>query len=258
MNGASGFVRTSKGIRPASQVIRVRGGARVSRPFSAGTYQAQVLGNLARLAQAADTASGGWVSWADWRNTAADPIVSFVARWTVPPAPLQSNDQTVYLFNALQDAAGNHILQPVLQWGPSPALGSGSQWGAASFWLGGATDPLFCSEFVPLQPGTAVTGRMEVSLQDNGLFSCSCSFDGLPGTELTAENLPPLVDACMTLEAYGIGGGAPYPPTPATDFDSIDVRVGASPAGMSWALYGGASVSSAGVVEVVYPIPPGS
>jgi hypothetical protein len=248
------FVRTSKGLRLASQVVELRGGSSVSRPQKGAAGHAESTQNAAEQAQAAATTSGGWISWGSWESAAADPIVSFVASWTVPPVPLQGTGQLIYLFNALQDAAGAHILQPVLQWGSSPALNSGAYWGLASFWVGGKDDPMFCSEFVRVSPGATVTGRMEVSLQPNGLYSCSCSFDGFPGTQLTAQNLPALVNATVTLEAYDVGPQAPYPAVSGTKFTGIDVELDFGPPVLDWAENGGATVSSDGAVEVLYPV----
>jgi hypothetical protein len=248
------YVRTSMGIRLASQVVAVRGGSRVSRPRNGGRVHAEAAQNSPEQTQVAVASSGGWISWGSWESAAADPIVSFVASWTVPPAPSQGNGQLVYLFNALQDGAGAHILQPVLQWGLSPALNSGPYWGLASFWVGGTNDPTFCSEFVPVSPGATVTGRMEVSVQQNGLYSCSCRFDGFPGTQLTAENLPALVGASVTLEAYDIGPDAPYPAISGTNFSGIAVELDSGPPVLDWAKSGGATVLPDGAVEVVYPV----
>jgi len=254
MIGIPKYVRTSKGIRLASQVVAVQGGSRVSRPQEGALVHAEAAQNALEQLQAAAASSGGWISWGSWESAAADPIVSFVASWTVPPAPLQGAGQLVYLFNALQDAAGAHILQPVLQWGSSPALNSGPYWGLASFWVGGKDDPMYCTEFIRVSPGVTVTGRMEVSLQQNGLYSCSCSFDGFPGTQLTAQNLTALVNACVTLEAYDIGPGAPYPAIGGTDFTGIAVQLDSGPPALDWVPSGGATISSDGTVEVVYPV----
>jgi hypothetical protein len=113
---------------------------------------------------------------------------------------------------------------------------------------------MFCSEFVPISPGATVTGRMEVSLQQNGLFSCSCSFDGFSGTQLTAENLPALVAASVTLEAYDIKPDAPYPAISGTNFTGIAVELDSGPPVLDWGKSGGATVSPDGTVEVVYPV----
>jgi hypothetical protein len=92
-----------------------------------------------------------------------------------------------------------------------------------------------------------------VSLQPNGLFSCSCSFDGFSGTQLIAENLPALVAASLTLEAYDIRLDAPYPAISGTDFTGIAVELDSGPPVLDWTKSGGATVSADGTVEVVYP-----
>lgn len=249
------FVPTSKGPRLRSQVVEVGGGARVRRPEQPLESALRTRGVTAQVGAAPETAApaGGWVSWGDWQNTAAAPISAFVATWVVPPAPAADSGQTIYLFNGLQDAGGQHILQPVLQWGPSPASGSGPQWGLASFWVGGPSDPLFCTQWIAVAPGTSVTGRMQVAAQADGLFSCTCAFDGFPGSQLTAENLPALTDACVVLEAYNTGPAAPFPPLGTTDFSAIDIELGAAPAAVAWTGFGGAAVVSPADVRVVYP-----
>ena len=59
----------------------------------------------------------GWITYAAWTYTGAQPISSFSTTWVVPPAPAAADSQLVYLFNGLQDSPVTHILQPVLQWG---------------------------------------------------------------------------------------------------------------------------------------------
>ena len=242
------YLLTSKGPRQRSQIFSVAGGSRVRR--------SDVASQMATLESTleAQAVSGGWQSWADWRNTDQTPVSTFAAAWRVPPAPTVANGQLIYLFNALQDAQGQHILQPVLQWGFSPARGSGYAWGLASFWVGQATDPMFCTEWVGVAPETLVTGRMTVAPQENGPFSCTCEFDGYPGTQLTAQSLPALVDCTLTLEAYNTGPNAPYPQIVGTDFTSVGITTGTTAPALQWTLYGSAAVKADGVVEVTYPV----
>lgn len=241
------YVLTSKGPRDPSQVFSVAGGSRVRR--------SDVASQMTTLESTLDAqaAPGGWQSWTDWRNAGQTPVSTFVATWRVPPAPTVANGQLIYLFNGLQDAQGAHILQPVLQWGFSPARGSGYAWGLASFWVGGKTDPMFCTEWVPVAPGTPVTGRMTVAPEGGGLFSCTCEFDGYPGTLLTAESLPALVDCTLTLEAYNAGRNAPYPQIAGTDFTAVGIATGATTPAVRWTRYGAATVNADGSVEVIYP-----
>jgi hypothetical protein len=253
---------TSRGKRKASQIRRVPGGSKVRR---AGTgWEMLKLGmqswtSIPGVPLAADEAAagGGWQSWCTWNNGTPQPIASFEARWTVPVAPVTANGQTIYLFNGLLDAGGTHILQPVLQWGRSPAVGSTNAWGLSSFWVGGQNEMMFTTDWVAVAPGDVVTGRMTVNPQDNGLVSCTTEFDGHPATQLTAENLPPLVECVLTLEAYATGAGAPYPAVPFTEFDGVVVAPDAAAAAVKWVPNGGAIIKADGgeraIVDVIYP-----
>ena len=260
----SEVVFTSKGPRRLANVRQLTGGSRVRRIGRAWEARGRsdvnwrsISAPIAPAEHAEQAPAGGWISWADWQTVSATPVASFSAAWTVPPPPTTAGGQLIYLFNGLQDAAGQHILQPVLQWGTSPAAGSGDHWGLASFWVGSENDPMFCSPWVAVQPGTAVTGRMNVVAQANGLFSCTCAFDGFPATELTAENLPELVDCVLTLEAYGIAADAPYPSVAYTDFVQVAVTTRDATPAVQWQASGGALVQADGGVDgsvrVVYP-----
>jgi hypothetical protein len=257
------YVLTSKGPRHRSQVHQLKGGSHIR--FSDSTWRVrsrdtdfrQLITSPVSPTDSDQQAEGGWKSWADWRNTTGRPITTFTASWKVPPAPTKASGQLIYLFNGLQDAACNHIVQPVLQWGMSPAQGSGNFWGLASFWVGQMTEPMFCSEWVAVPPGTAVRGRMTLAAQNNGLFNCTCRFDGYPGTELTAGNLPELTDCVLTLEAYNTGPDAPYPNGANTGFSPVMLTTVAGIPTVNWTVYGAAVVKTdggnGGNVEVVYP-----
>jgi hypothetical protein len=56
------------------------------------------------------------------------------AFWRVPPAPQQFSNQIVYLFPGIEPASGFSIIQPVLQWGVTPA-GGGNFWGMAAWYV---------------------------------------------------------------------------------------------------------------------------
>lgn len=253
---------TSKGPRNALQIRQVEGGTRVRQTnlgWEARTLGAEVWTSLDHKppTEAVTAASGGWQSWSSWTNRTAQSLAAFEAKWTVPVAPATANGQTIYLFNGLQDANGTHIVQPVLQWGRSPAKGSTNAWGLASFWVGRANDLMFTTHWVAVEPGTIVTGRMTLDAQDNGLVSCTSEFDNYPATQLTAENLPPLVDCVLTLEAYSTGPHAPYPDVPITEFSAVTIAPAAVAAKVAWSVNGRAAIKKDGgsdaCIDVAYP-----
>jgi hypothetical protein len=267
MNTSDDLYFTSKGPRHRSQILQVSGGTHVRRKgagWQARGKDARTWRKLPIVAppEAQADAQSGWSSWVDWESPMG-PVHWFAATWTVPPPPAKSNGQTIYLFTGLQDAKRNHILQPVLQWGPAPAKGGGPGWSIASYWVGQERDPLFCSEACPVAAGTIVTGRMMIAPtlddegHDTGLFSCTCLFDNYPGTRLTAENLPPLVDCVITLESYRVASSAPYPLAPSCDFNTIRLELFDATPVVAWRPVGDAQVivdgANLGEVELVYP-----
>jgi hypothetical protein len=83
----------------------------------------------------------GWIAYTYWNNGTGKSITSFKTRWVVPPAPVSNDGQLIYLFNGIQNYGYNYgILQPVLQWGASPA-GGGSYWAVASWYVTSLVQP---------------------------------------------------------------------------------------------------------------------
>jgi hypothetical protein len=67
-----------------------------------------------------------------------------------------------------------------------------------------------------------------------GLFDYGCEFVGIDGTKLIAGNLPQLVSATETLEAYQLKSDSDYPNTSGTTFTSISLRSGGNPIYAQW------------------------
>jgi len=177
--------------------------------------------------------SGGWVTWASWRNATGSAISSFSTSWVVPAPPAAPAGQLVYLFNGLQNATGSEILQPVLQWGSSGA-GGGPFWSIAS-WHVDSQGHAYCTPSTPVNPGDLLTGMMTMTGAFNdGTHNYRCEFVGVAGTALMALGTPELTDAEETLEAYGVTAQAEYPGGPSTAMSQIDLQVGGNAAQPAW------------------------
>jgi hypothetical protein len=209
----------------------------------------------------AASAAGGWVSYATWTNDAGTPITLFETSWVVPPEPEKQSGQQIYLFNGLQNAAKDHILQPVLQWGiRSGVEGSGAFWTVSS-WSAPPADgsPIrVTNPGVRVQSGDPLTGLITAVPRSDGLVEYSCEFVGIPGTRLTVE-LRELTNCVEVLEAYGIEDQAEYPATQRTTFSGIRVRVKSGVPDLVWSV-GGAfppdvldNSPTGGEVDIVYP-----
>lgn len=236
---SQGYVRTPGGFRHRSFLHQLKPGQAVRKRNGTLHLQDLVAKSLtavpAAVVPAQDLAGsgGGWVAWATWVNTSGTAISSFATTWAVPPAPSSQSDQLIYLFNGLEDQAGDNILQPVLQWGLSGA-GGGNTWGAAS-WYVDSSHHAFCTEVVPVNVGDKLTGVMTLQIQADASLNYACEFQGIPGTKLIAQGLSELVQACQTLEVYGLTRSTDYPNAPMTAMTNINLQTVGNPAPLNWA-----------------------
>jgi hypothetical protein len=237
---SNGFVSTPGGFRRRSDVHLVQPGEsvikRAGASFVMNLATGQLTGSSAVGIAARNPAdqSGGWVTWASWRNATGTAISSFATSWVVPAAPVAPANQLVYLFNGLQNAGGSEILQPVLQWGSSGA-GGGPFWSIAS-WHVDSQGHAYCTTTTPVNPGDHQTGVMTLTGSFNdGTHNYRCEFAGLAGTALMALGTPDLTDAEETMEAYGVTAQTEYPGGPSTAMSQIDLQVGGNAAPVAWA-----------------------
>jgi hypothetical protein len=229
-----GYVRTPGGFRHRSFVHLLKPGETISkregtlRISNAATKSLLDLPAPTVPAQVFAGAGGGWVTWATWVNTTGAAISLFETAWVVPPAPTSDSSQLIYLFNALEDQAGDDILQPVLQWGVSGA-GGGNYWGVAS-WYVDSSNHAFCTPVVPVNVGDKLVGVLSL----DGLTNYKCEFQGISGTDLIAQGLSQLVQATETLEVYGLTKFTDYPNAPMTRMTDINVELASNLAPLNW------------------------
>ena len=265
MTPNSQFALTPIGLRHKALVNSVAGGTRVVRKdglWERQTQEGHLLARVHRVDLAAfvapQAAETEWLSRADWEIVAGDVIESFDTTWQVPPPPTSQDEQTLFLFNSLMPADSAHILQPVLQWGPSASPGGGKHWCIASWWVGGPNDPLFITELIPVNPGDVLMGRMALAFADEGLYEYSCEFVGVPATRLVAGNLPALTICSEVLEVGQVQWANDYPPIRATSMTRINIAT-QNNARVTWTS-GGRSPPTIvldsganGQVDIIYP-----
>jgi hypothetical protein len=236
----NGFVSTPGGFRqrsyvhlvgPRESVIKQAGASFV---MNLATGQLMGSSGIGVAARSPADQTGGWVTWASWRNGTGTAISVFATTWIVPATPATPASQLVYFFNGLQNVGGTEILQPVLQWGSSGA-GGGAFWSVAS-WHVDSQGHAYSTPATPVNPGDALTGLMTMTGAFNdGTYNYRCEFVGVPGTALMALSMPELTEAEETMEAYGVTASTEYPGGPSTAMSQIDVQVGGNPAPLAWA-----------------------
>jgi hypothetical protein len=145
----------------------------------------------------------GYVTDSYWNNNTGMPITYFNTNWTVPSPPDSSSNQLIYLFNGLVTFNPSVILQPVLQWGVSPA-GGGNYWSIANWYVWGSTGAqCFHGSLVKVNPGSILQGVMVLTSQTNDTtFNYISSFNGYPDTKLQVNNIHQLNWTYEALEVY--------------------------------------------------------
>jgi len=241
LESREGLVRTPQGLRNPADVHLVPQGGEVRHVddeihlvSANGTVLHVALNDGSKVRQPAATkrfsASNGWIGYAYWTNSGSSPINSFKTTWAVPPVPATNNGQTIFLFNSIEPASGNAILQPVLQFGPS-AAGGGSYWAVASWYLVGSQT--YYTSPVRTSAGATLDGIITLSSSSGSKYNYVTSFTNIASTSLTATGSAQLVWATETLESYGVTSASGYP-TGSTLFYDIDLTTSAGTPSVSW------------------------
>ena len=223
-------VLTPGGYRHRSLTHFVPKGHRV------GKYQGQLgqvhvqSGELALYAQPPANVpipalGSGWITFTLWPNRSGIPISRFVTQWTVPPPPATENGQTIFLFNSIEDAVRDDIVQPVLQWGVSE-VGGGNFWAIANWYVASSGHASFTA-LEQVSPGEVLTGLITLVSQEADGFNYVSSFVNRPDLDLAVGPISELVWATETLEAYQIGQCSDYPNVPQTAMGSIEIATAA-------------------------------
>lgn len=190
-----------------------------------------------------DNSGPGWIAAARHNFNAGEVLSSISTNWQVPPAPTNPNGgEVVFLFNGFQNnvtssvpsLSGTHIFQPVLQWGSGSAAGGGSYWAVASWYAGNQTQPAQFTNLTQVNVGDILTGVITLTKQQNGKYTYSCEFVGLPDSKLSVTLDKPPFQVVETLECYGTDSRDSYPAAQCTSMYHIAVQVGGSAITPNW------------------------
>jgi hypothetical protein len=220
-------VLTPKGYRPASGLVAIPQGGKI---VHAGD-NLQVLdadGTVVHTAAKTPTPASaavapeetGWVAYASWLNSGA-PIGSFKTSWTVPPVPATNHGQTLFLFNSIEPATFDAIMQPVLQYGGS-AAGGGAYWAVASWYLYGSNT--FFTTPVEVSAGQVLNGEVQLVGTSGSAYNYNSAFTNIGGSSLTVDGGEELAWATLTLETYATTSSSDYP-TGSTVFSAVNLEL---------------------------------
>ena len=133
----------------------------------------------------------------------------FRTNWTVPAEPTSDSGQLIYYFNGIQNSDRNSILQPVLQWGISPA-GGGAYWSVASWYISPTGHAVF-SSLIRVNVGDILIGAMTQTATGGGLSTTHRSLSELKGPRCRLKMPTSSSGAMKTMEAYNVSQCSDYP-----------------------------------------------
>src|SRR5580704_7470153 len=180
----------------------------------------------------------GWIAYAYWSNpSSSKPITSFTTNWVVPSVPSRQGNQTIFLFNGMQDGttSTSYIVQPVLQWGPS-AAGGGKYWSITNWYV--SSSQAFFGTLVNVSAVASLQGVMKETAHSGSNYSYNSSFTGYSSASaLQVNNVPEAFWAAETLESYGVTNtNTQYPPNVAVAMKSIQISQGSANASIKWTI----------------------
>lgn len=174
-----------------------------------------------------------WRAWAQYSASSSKAVTSLTSTWNVPVAPISAGGQLLYYWNGVEPGDESAVLQPVLQWGSSPA-GGGDYWAFAS-WYVSSVHGSFNSKLVNASIGHFIRGKCEnlgsskwritgTDLQTGA----NSSFEYTPQDGVYAE-------AYHVLEAYSVTDCRnQYPSVGNITFSQIQVEVNGNPVVPTW------------------------
>jgi len=166
----------------------------------------------------------GWAAYTYWQNPdKSKPIVYYTTSWTVPALPKTQGNQTLFIFNGMQDGVTqtSYIVQPVLQWGGS-AAGGGKYWAVTNWYV--SASQAFFGKLQTVAVGTKLTGVMTETGFTGKNFNYTSAFTGYPDSvNLKVSNVPQANWAAETLEVYGVSAAGQYPAQTSMAFSAIQM-----------------------------------
>jgi hypothetical protein len=202
----------------------------------------EVFGNINNNKVSTDSIKykDGWNTYAVYESSQFGKHPTyFSAKWIVPSPP-KGSDQLLYLFNAFMGIDffenGNHfdhIIQPVLQWGLSPA-GGGKYWAICNWYVN--DKEYFHDSLIVVKSGTLLEGVLKQTSTSNNRFSYNSSFSGYP-IGLQIDSLPQVSLTYIALESYCAERTDEYPASQKIKFFDIHIETEKKNVKIPWDLY---------------------
>jgi len=172
-----------------------------------------------------------WKAWTEYLDSSL--ITNLVSQWKVPDTPQQQSNQILYYWNGIEPTDNQAVIQPVLQWGSTPA-GGGRYW-ALSSWFVSGSHGYFFTKLVRAQSGNTITGTLTLLANGTWFVSGKVVESGLETSYVYNPYTKDWTYAYEVLEAYNVDEKCIlYPASGALDFNGIEVEAGGKPVTPKW------------------------
>jgi len=209
-----------------SQIAKEGEGYRVKHP--SGYEEYKECAHKEELERGARVHGRAWKTWAQYHNTTA--FTSMSAQWAVPSSPTTQRNQILYFWPGTEPDDNSFVIQPVLQWGNTPA-GGANYWAVTSWYVG---DFAFFSTLLNATSGSSVGGSMVFSSTGGGwnIYSENSEKESV---SLFAQTTVPQTYAYIVLEAYNLIDCTEYPASETAEvFTNIVTDVNYQPSTPDW------------------------
>lgn len=211
------------------QIIQTNTG-RVTQELDNGMINSSIFnkGNIIsrykdQSARSSSEFTDGWQTYALGYNKSDNPkpFTHFSSNFIVPSAPKNMSGQIIYLFTGVENIDTlSHIVQPVLQWGLTPA-GGGNYWAICN-WYALSNGHAFHDSLIKVESGTRLQGVIELTTGFENSYNYTSFFTGY-SSSLQVKNLPHLTELSITLETFHINNCNEFPHDEKIRFTDIQV-----------------------------------
>jgi len=181
----------------------------------------------------------GWQVFAYYNGT--NHLNEFTGNWVVPPKPSTNAGQILYTFNGLvntysgdSDYVDEDIIQPVLQYGTTPA-GGGNYWAMASWYVTADGTALF-SSVLEVAVAATIYGIMQETTPDHWFISGNDTNTGKSTSLKVSKGATTKFEpwAFVTLEVYQVTNCDQYPTNGKIPYTNLAITSTSGPETPSW------------------------
>jgi hypothetical protein len=177
----------------------------------------------------------GWITYA---YCPVSKPLEFSVEYIVPDPPKENSSQLLYLFSGIQGGgieSMGRILQPVLQWGISPA-GGGNYWAICN-WYVFSNGEFFHDSLIKVNSGVELKAVIRRISSENNEFTYESFFEGYSNRLKIINEEQLSGTGYIALETYNVTREGHYPTDEKIRFNNIRIESSTITSLKEWTSY---------------------